>query len=70
VFESNKVVMSKFENFICKGYISGGLFRLSSSDYLYNLNFASMINNNKIREAYGTHDFVILGLTTLLECPD
>jgi hypothetical protein len=51
VFESNKVVMSKFENFIGKGYISGGLFRLSSSDYLYNLNFASMINNNKIREA-------------------
>jgi hypothetical protein len=45
VFESNKVVMSKFGNFIGKGYISRGLFRLSTSDYLYNLNFASMINN-------------------------
>jgi hypothetical protein len=51
VFESNKVVMSKFGNIIGKGYISGGLFRLSTSDYLYNLNFESMINNNKIREA-------------------
>jgi hypothetical protein len=45
VFESNKVVMSKFGNFIGKGYISGGLFRLSTSDYLYNLNIVSMINN-------------------------
>jgi hypothetical protein len=51
VFESNKVVMSMFGNFIDKGYKSGGLFRLSTSDYLYNLNFASMINNNKIHEA-------------------
>jgi hypothetical protein len=51
VFESNKFVMSKFGNFIGKGYISEGLLRLSTSDYLYNLNFASMINNNNIREA-------------------
>jgi hypothetical protein len=51
VFESNKVVMSKFENFIGKGYISGGLFCLSTSDCSYNLNFASMINNNKFCEA-------------------
>jgi hypothetical protein len=50
VLESNKVVMSKFGNFIGKGYVSGGLFYLSTSNYLYNLNFASMINNNKIRE--------------------
>jgi hypothetical protein len=67
VFESNKVVMSQFVNFIGKGYISGGLFRLSTSDYLYNLNFASMINNNQIHEVdvwhsrfchirCGTHD--------------
>jgi hypothetical protein len=45
VFESNKLVMSKFGNFIDKGYISGGLFHLNTSDYSYNLNFASMINN-------------------------
>jgi hypothetical protein len=31
VFESNKVVMFKFGNFIGKGYISRGLFRLSTS---------------------------------------
>jgi hypothetical protein len=43
VFESNKVVISKFGNFIGKGYISGRLFRLSTSDYLYNLNFASIV---------------------------
>jgi hypothetical protein len=43
VFESNKVVMSKFGNFIGKCYISGRLFRLSTSDYLYNLNFASIV---------------------------
>jgi hypothetical protein len=31
VFESNKCVLSKYENFIGKGYDSGGLFRLSLS---------------------------------------
>jgi hypothetical protein len=51
VFELNKVVMSKFGNFIGKGYINGGLFRLFTLDYLYNQNFASMINSNKIHEA-------------------
>jgi hypothetical protein len=40
VFESNKVVMSKFGNFMGKG-----LFHLSTLDYSYNLNFAYMINN-------------------------
>jgi hypothetical protein len=70
VFESNKAVMSKFGNYIGKGYISRGLFRLSTLDYLYNLNIASMINN-KIHEVdVCTHDFFILGLTPLLECPD
>ena len=33
VFESNKVVMSKYGQFIGKGYECGGLFRLSLSDY-------------------------------------
>jgi hypothetical protein len=45
VFESNKVVMFKFENFVGKDYISRDLFPLSTSDYSYNLNVASMINN-------------------------
>jgi hypothetical protein len=31
VFESNKYVLSKYENFDGKGYESGGLFRLSLS---------------------------------------
>ena len=46
VFESNKVVISKFGHFIGKGYLSGGLFRLNTSDYSYNLNVASMTNKN------------------------
>ena len=33
VFESNKVVISKFGLFIGKGYDSGGLFRVSLSDF-------------------------------------
>ena len=32
VFESNKVVISKYGQFVEKGYESGGLFRLSLSD--------------------------------------
>jgi hypothetical protein len=66
VFESNKVVMSMFGNFIGKGYISRGLFHLSTSDYLYNLNIASMINNNKIREADVWHSrFCHIGFDTI-----
>ena len=33
VFESNKVVVSKCGQFVWKGYESGGLFRLSLSDF-------------------------------------
>jgi hypothetical protein len=66
VFESNKVVMPKFENFIGKVYISGGLFRLSTSDYLYNRNFASIINN-KIHEADVWHSqFCHIGFDTIV----
>lgn len=32
VFESNKVVISKYGQFVGKGYECGGLFRLSLSD--------------------------------------
>jgi hypothetical protein len=66
VIESNKVVMSKFGNFIGKGYISGGLFHLITSDYLHNLNFASIISNNKIREADMWHtQFCHIGFDTI-----
>ena len=33
VFESNKVIVSKFGQFIGKGYECGGLFRLSLSEF-------------------------------------
>ena len=42
VFESNKVVISKFGNFVGKGYESGGLFRLNTVEPNYHLNIASM----------------------------
>jgi hypothetical protein len=68
VFELNKVVISIFGKFVGKGYVSGRLFLLSTSDYSYNLNIASM-SNNKICEADVRHSrFVIMGLTPLLEC--
>jgi hypothetical protein len=58
--------MSKFGNFIGKGYISEVLFRLITLDYLYNLNFASMINNNKIHEADVWHSqFCHIGFDTI-----
>ena len=42
VFESNKVVVSKFGNFIGKGYDSGCLFCLNTVEPNYHLNIASM----------------------------
>ena len=33
VFESNKVVISRYGQFICKGYDSGGLFCFSLSNF-------------------------------------
>ena len=52
VFESNKVVISKFENFVGKGYESGGLFCLNTVDPNFHLNIASM---NKICESNVWH---------------
>jgi len=46
VFESNKVVVSKFGAFIGKGYDSGGLFRLSTMDSCYSLNITTGLNKN------------------------
>jgi hypothetical protein len=40
VFESNKCVLSKYGNFVDKGYESGGLFRLSLSE-----NCNNVVNN-------------------------
>lgn len=44
MFESNKVVMSRFGNILGNGYVSGGLFCLSTLDMSYHLNSASMFN--------------------------
>ena len=52
VFESNKVVISKFGNFVGKGYESGGLFHLNTIDPNFHLNIASM---NKICESNVWH---------------
>ena len=52
VFESNKVVISKFGNFVGKGYESGGLFRLNAVDPNFHLNIASL---NKICESNVWH---------------
>ena len=52
VFESNKVVISKFGNFVGKGYESGGLFGLNTVDPNFHLNIASM---NKICESNVWH---------------
>jgi len=48
VFESNEVIISKFENFVGKRYESGGLFPLNTVDPNLHLNIASM---NKICES-------------------
>jgi hypothetical protein len=50
VFESNKVVLSKFGTFVGKSYESGGLFRLSvlNNHSSYHVNVVS--NNNSIND--------------------
>lgn len=48
VFESNKIVMSKFGNIVGKGYESGGLFRISTLEYYYNLNAATGLNKCEV----------------------
>ena len=52
VLQSNEVVISKFRNFVCKGYDSGGLFPLNTIDPNFHLNIASM---NKICESNVWH---------------
>ena len=59
VFESNKVVISKYGQFVGKCYESGGLFRLSLSDICTKviIMFATIMSL-----IFGIHDFVILTL--------
>ena len=64
MFESNKIEVTKFENFVGKDYMSGGLFRLSTFDLLFNLKVASMIN--KVCEADVWHSrFCHIGIDTI-----
>ena len=64
MFESNKVIMSKFGNFVSKGYMSGGLFRLSTSDLSFNLKVALLIN--KVCEADVWHSrFCHIGIDNI-----
>ena len=44
IFESNKIVISKFGNFVGKGYESGGLFRISTLEYCHSLSVATGLN--------------------------
>jgi len=56
--------MSKFGNFVSKGYMSGGLFRLSTSDLSFNLKVALLIN--KVCEADVWHSrFCHIGIDTI-----
>jgi hypothetical protein len=65
VFESNKIIMFKFGNFLGKFYISAGLFHLSTFHYSHNLNIAS-VTNNKICEADVCHShFCDIGFDTI-----
>jgi len=56
--------MSKFGNFVGKGYMSGGLFRLSTSDLSFNLKVTLLIN--KVCEADVWHSrFCHIGIDTI-----
>uniref|UniRef100_A0A8R7NZL5 Uncharacterized protein n=1 Tax=Triticum urartu TaxID=4572 RepID=A0A8R7NZL5_TRIUA len=46
VFESNKVVMSRFGQFIAKGYECGGMFHFSLSEFC----------NKSVNHIYGNVD--------------
>ena len=51
VFESNKVVLTKFGNFVGKGYDSRGMFRLSILDF-NNVNIFNVSHCNKIHDVW------------------
>ena len=57
VFESNKVVVSKYGTFVGKGYECEGLFRRPCLTFVVKLliMFAAIVN-----QMYGIHDFIIL----------
>jgi hypothetical protein len=61
VFDSNKVVISKYEQFVGKGYECGGLFCLSLSDLCTSLKLLIMFAM-VMSPIFGIHDFDILNL--------
>jgi hypothetical protein len=67
VFESNKVVISKFGNFVGKGYDSGCLFLLNTVEPNFHLNIASM---NKFFESIVWHShFCHINFDTIARMP-
>jgi len=56
VFESNKVILSKFGVFVGKSYESGGLFRLSILNNYSSFSFNVVYNNyNYINDVWHSH---------------
>ena len=50
VFESNKLVVTKYEHFVGKGYECGGMFRLSLADFCNKVvnNIHSSVNESEV----------------------
>jgi hypothetical protein len=67
VFESNKYVLSKYGNFVGKGYESGGLFRLSLSENCNNVvNIVMNIDESNVWHSRLCHtNFGCMAFTTL-----
>jgi hypothetical protein len=55
VFESNKVVLSKFGTFVGKSYVSGGLFRLSVLNNHSSYHVNVVYNNDSINNIWHSH---------------
>jgi hypothetical protein len=55
VFESNKVVMSKFGTFVGKSYESGGLFHLSDLNNHSSYHINVVCDNDYINDIWHSH---------------
>jgi hypothetical protein len=68
VFESNKFIVSKCGQFIGNGYVCGGLFRFSVSNFCnkYVNNICDGINESDA--TVGIHVYVISILVLYLDC--
>jgi hypothetical protein len=55
VFESNKVIMSKFDSFVGKSYESGGLSRLSVLNNHSSYHVNVVCNNDSINDIWHSH---------------